>query len=263
VNDAQRAQIDAARAAWPGVELADEVYLAWLAEHTGQHTTDLYLACACVHGVPRAVETFETALMSRVPAFLARMKPPASLIDEVSQRLRERLLMPSADRPPRLAEYSGRGPLSAWLCVAAVRTAVDVLRSPDGRSTGRTTELDTALIGSDDPELAYLKDRYRHEVDEALRAGMRVLSRQQRAVLRLIVEDGLTLDEIGALYRVGKSTVFRWLGDARHQLVSEARRFLQDKLGISHGEFASLVNLVRSQLDISLRGALTGTRETT
>jgi RNA polymerase sigma-70 factor (ECF subfamily) len=264
VSDALHATFDAARAAWPGVELAEDLYVAWLCERAPggatSHASDLYLACACVHGVPRALATFEAALMSRVPAFLARMKPATSVVDEVCQRLRERLLMPSAGRPPRLVEYSGRGPLTAWLCVAAVRTAVDVLRSPAERATAGLDPRDSTLVAGDDPELAYLKDRYRHEVDEALRAGVCALSRQQRAVLKLHVEDGLSLDEIGAMHRVGKSTAFRWVSDARQQLLSEARRFLHDKLGITPGEFASLVNLVRSQLDVNLSSVLASTR---
>jgi RNA polymerase sigma-70 factor (ECF subfamily) len=199
--------------------------------------------------------------MSRVPAFLARMHPTGPVVDEVCQRLRERLLMPSAGRPARLAEYSGRGPLTAWLRVAAVRTAVDVLRSPVERAIADFDPGDLALVGDSDPELAYLKDRYRRELDEALRAGVRALSRQQREVLQLHVEEGLTLDEIGALHRVGKSTAFRWLSDARQQILTEARRFLHDKLGVTAGEFASLVNLVRSQLDISLPGMLASQRD--
>jgi len=253
---AQHASLDVARAAWPGVELEDAVFLAWLRERaadvTAPHATDLYLACACVHGAPRALAAFETALMSRVPAFLARMNPGPAVIDEVCQRLRERLLMPSPGRLPRLAEYSGRGPLAAWLCVAAVRTAVDVLRSPVERTTGGVEPGDLALVGDGDPELAYLKDRYRRELDEALRAGVRALSPQQREVLHLHVHEGLSLDEIGAMFRVGKSTAFRWLNDARQRILTETRGFLHDKLGVTAGEFASLVNLVRSQLDISL-----------
>jgi RNA polymerase sigma-70 factor (ECF subfamily) len=161
----------------------------------------------------------------------------------------------------RLAEYAGRGPLAAWLCVAAVRTAVDILRSPAERATGGPDAIDAAEIGGADPELAYLKDRYRHEVDEALRAGLRALSRQQRSILQLHIAEGLSLDEIGAMHRVGKSTAFRWLSDARHQLWAEARRHLQDRLGVSPGEFASLVNLVRSQLDLSLPGLLASVAE--
>jgi len=264
-SDGLRARLDTARAAWPGVELAEELYVAWLDARAPRggagHAADLYLACACVHGVPRALAAFESAFMSRVPAFLARMNLPADLVDEVRQRLRERLLMPSAGRPPRLAEYSGRGPLASWLCVAAVRAAVDLLRSPAERSTGGVDPGDAAIFSGDDPELAYLKQRYRCEVDDALRAGVRALSRQQREVLRLHLEEGLSLDEIGALHRVGKSTAFRWLSDARQQLLAEVRRFLQERLGLTAGEFASLINLVRSQLHISLPDLLANTRD--
>jgi RNA polymerase sigma-70 factor (ECF subfamily) len=253
VSDLSRTLLDA-RAAWPGVELSSEVFHAWLCERDdggeALHTGDLYLACACVHHVPGALAMFERSFMSRIPAFLAGLRPTPQLVEEVSQQLRERLLLPSAGRPPRLATYSGRGSLAAWLCVTAVRTAMDALRSPSERASDPVPP-DLELLG-EDPAMAYLKNRYRGDVDEALRAGFRALSARQRLVLELHLVEGLSLDEIGAMHRISKSSAFRWVSDARQQVLAEARRILEDKLGVTADEFASLVNLVRSQLDLSL-----------
>ena len=249
-----RSVFEAARAAWPTLALEEEVFAGWLRVHVRagdgvRHAADLYLACACVHGVPGAADLFEREVMSCMPVFLRRFHLDAAALDEICQRVRERLLVSAAGEPPRLAAYSGRGPLQAWVRVVAVRAAVDALRSSGGDIAGSGL---SSLSDLTDPELAYLKQRYRGEVEDAMRAGIRALDSQQRELLRLNLVDGLSLEEIAVLYRIGKSTAFRWLSAARRQIVAEAQQFLHRRLGVSQGEFASIVDLVRSGLDLSL-----------
>jgi RNA polymerase sigma-70 factor len=246
-----------ARAAWPGVEVPQETFAQYLAARGGDevgHPADLYLACACIHRVPRALETFEQKFMSRVPEFVARMKLSPETYDDLCQRIRERVLLPVGEQPPRMSEYSGRGPLLGWLRVVAMRLAIDLIRQ---RAPAEQLDSDDRLLGTGgDPELQYLKQRYQSEFREALRSGLQKLSAERRNVLRLYFVDRLTLLEIGALYRVGKSTVFRWIAGAQEQLLTEARRFLRERLGLSPAEFDSLANAVRSQLDFSLPALL-------
>jgi RNA polymerase sigma-70 factor (ECF subfamily) len=247
------------RLAWPDIDIPEELFDRYLAERAAGNevinAADLYLACGCVHQVPQALEAFERQYMSRVPELVARMSLSRAAVDDLCQYLRERLLLASSGRPPHLAEYSGRGTLMGWLRVVATRAAVDMIRS----SKPHDEELDSheKLMGGEvDPELGYLKQRYQSEFKEALAVGLRSLSAQHRNVLRLYFVDQLTLVEIGALYRVGKSTIFRWIGSAREQLLTEARRCLHDRLGLSPEEFDSLANAVRSELDLSLPALL-------
>lgn len=61
-------------------------------------------------------------------------------------------------------------------------------------------------------------------------AAVAALAVRERALLRYSVVDGLTLDEIGAIYRAHKSSVSRWLTRARARLWQETRAALQTRL---------------------------------
>ena len=82
------------------------------------------------------------------------------------------------------------------------------------------------------------------------------LAVRERALLRYSVVDGLTLDEIGAIYRAHKSSVSRWLSRARARLWQETRAALQTRLAIDEVDLESIVRLLRSGLDLSLERLL-------
>lgn len=243
----------AGRAAWPAVSLGEDEFLAFLVSRAQpvEHAADLYLAHACARGAAGALAAFEATLLSQVPGFLRRMSP--QIVDEVCQRLRDRLFVGAA---PKIAEYSGSGPLAAWLRVVALRLAIDLSRSA-GQNIAR--ELDAAQLAGPagrSPELEYLKERYRLDVKGAFQEALLALSSEQRNVLRLHLVEGLTLEEIGRLFHVNRSTVFRWLGASREALLADARLRLRERIGVSADEFDSLVQVVRSQLDLSLAEVL-------
>ncbi len=69
----------AARAAWPGVELGDDLFAAHLgqraqseAELAALHAGDLYLACACQHGLPQGLSAFESVFLARIDPHVRR-----------------------------------------------------------------------------------------------------------------------------------------------------------------------------------------------
>ena len=72
--------------------------------------------------------------------------------------------------------------------------------------------------------------------------------------------EGLSIDEIGALFKVHRSTVARWIAGARQAVLAGARLRLRDELGLSAGEFDSLAGVVRSQLDLSVAKILVKSR---
>jgi|GEM_PF-4314550 len=51
-----------------------------------------------------------------------------------------------------------------------------------------------------DPEIAYLKQRYRDEFREAFVAALGALDERQRNVLRQHHLDGMTIDQLGSLH---------------------------------------------------------------
>jgi RNA polymerase sigma-70 factor len=125
----------AGRSAWPGVSLEGTFFAGDLAHRTrGDETAlrsiragDVYLACACMHGDRAALRAFDREYLSRIPDYLRTMRSPPDFVDDVRQVLSERLLVGSAETSAKLGEYSGRGPLGAWIRVAALRTALNLL----------------------------------------------------------------------------------------------------------------------------------------
>jgi RNA polymerase sigma-70 factor (ECF subfamily) len=261
--------IDRARAGWPELELSEERFVehaarslgdgerdgggvtdvaAWLA---GLHAADLWLACGCAHGDVAAIGAFDREVLSQTAMLLGRLQPTPQLIDEVRQQLRDKLLVAPPGQRPRIADYAGRGPLQAWVRVTAVRTALDLLRA-GGVRAGADVEPDDLGATVASPELDYLKERYRPQFKAAFQDALRGLDSEQRNILRLNVVEGLNIDEIGALFKVHRSTVARKIAAARQQVLDEARKTLRAQLGLSAGEFDSLAGVVRSQLDLSV-----------
>ena len=258
--------IDRARAAWPDLELDESGFAAHVEERreggetAALYAGDLWLAYGCARGSDEAVAAFDREVLSQTGLLLGRMQPTPQLIDDVRQALREKLLVAPPDGRPRIADYAGRGPLLAWVRVAAVRTALDLLRANGARGGGGDVEPDDLARDEDSPELDYLKERYRPQFKAAFQSALRGLDSEQRNVLRLHVVEGLNIDEIGALFKVHRSTVARWIAAARQQVLAGARAELRANLGLSAGEFDSLAGVVRSQLDLSVAGILVKSR---
>jgi RNA polymerase sigma-70 factor (ECF subfamily) len=254
--------IQRARAGWPELDLDEREFVNHLAQHLipdepavdqleGLHASDLWLAYGCAISHDVALRAFDGEVLAHVGSLLARLSPPPQLVDEVRQQLRHKLLVAEPGAPPRIAEYAGRGPLTSWLRVAATRAALDLMRASGARAQ-TDVEPDDLAPGADSPELEYLKERYRPQFKAAFQGALGDLDGEQRTVLRLHIVEGLNIDEIGALLRVHRSTIARWIAAARVTILDEARRRLQRELGLNAAEFDSLAGVVRSQLSLSL-----------
>jgi RNA polymerase sigma-70 factor (ECF subfamily) len=222
------------------------------------HAADLYLACACANGAPAAVALFEEAHLARLEVALSGVVViTPEEIDEVRQQLRVKLLVgdPAAARPPLIATYSARGSLASWVRVAAVRQALTLVRDARiGARAGRRAADEGALgaaLGAD-PELDFIQGRYRRDFEIAFAAALLEIADRDRALLRMHVVAGLTLEKIGAIYRVDRSTVSRWLSDARRDLLDRTELQVRDRLGVAPAEFESMARLLTSQLEIDL-----------
>jgi len=257
--------IAAARAAWPEIELTAERFLAYLAERApagaepavalrALHTSDLYLACACVHGDPAALAAFDDHCLAAADRALVRLGLDADTIAEVKQRLRRALLVPEGG-PPRLVGFAGRGALRSWVRVLAIHEAWSVLRATRGQLAADDRLADLASAGAT-PELEYLKRTYRPEFERAFRAAIQVLQARDRTLLRQHFLDGVTINELGALYRVHRATIGRWLERARAQVLDATRTHLMQHLDVPRAEIESILRLVLSQLELDLRPLL-------
>jgi RNA polymerase sigma-70 factor (ECF subfamily) len=250
----------AARARWPSVPLAVERFVRHLARHLPEgsgealrqlHVSDLYVACACAEGERLALQAFEEHILRKVPSRLGSL--PESSVDEVLQVLRERLLLGRGDTPPRIADYSGRGPLLAWVRIIAARIASD-LASQQGRQTlfDEPPEVLARMLAADDPERELLREDSRQALAEALRKALGALPERERALLRLHHLHGLTMDRLSTMYGESRSGVARRVAQARERLLKLTRTELASRLNLAGSEVESLLGLVQSRLDFSL-----------
>jgi len=262
-------------AQWPRIPYPEETFVTDLAErmpvdvevteHLGSlPAADLYLAYACARSIIEAVRAFERHLIPVVERSLVRLGAQPDAVSEVEQVLRERFLVGTGGRPPAAGSYAGYGSLAAWVRVSALREYYGMAREGRRWKQLDETELGDRLDGAvpgvatgagagDGPELAFLKERYRPQFKEALSESMACLDARQRNVLRHHYLDGLQVDQIGRLYRVHRVTASRWLAGARKAVLSHTRRLLIARLDISAEEFESIVRLIHSQLDLSIR----------
>lgn len=259
--DAQvKALWDSARSVWPEVELPLEPFAEYLAARSGAGSTapaperaaELYLACACVRGLPAALSAFERRFLVQVPAFLGRLALPESTVTEIKQLLRAKLLVSTETGSAKLSEFSGQGALLGWLRVVAMRTALSLLRQRSDKPLDDIGGDERVMAATEDPELVYLRNRYQSEFKEAFAAALAQLTSEQRNLLRLHLVDGMNIDKLGVMFQIHRATAARWLHSARESVFTETRRLLQQRLRLSPAEFDSLVRVLRSQLDLSV-----------
>lgn len=216
------------------------------------HVADLYLAAACAVGDTGALTTIEAGPLREIADFVARIDAAPDFGAEVTQLVRQKILLaPGEGQRPKIAAYSGRGPLGGWIRVVAVRVALDLRRSR-GPALDQDGDADQIVARGLDPEAALLREQYREVFRVALNSGLADLSARERNLLRFHFADGVTLDQLATSYRVHRATVARWLARARANLLARIKGRLTETLGMSGGEVESIARLLGSQLDVSL-----------
>jgi RNA polymerase sigma-70 factor, ECF subfamily len=245
------------RTAWPGVVLDRAVFEravarhsamldgtleAWL-EHRG---TDLFLATAAAQGDATALALLDARFFASLGATVRSIDTSAAFLDEVRQELRVYLLVPRPDAPPRIADFAARGSLSSWLHVTAARTAISLKR----RARAAPADWPEALPAVS-PEVAYLRERYRDDLEEAFRESVRELTSRERNILRMHFLDGVPLDRIAAMYGTHRTTLGRWVAQACDDIVARTKKRLGARVNLPAGAMDSIVDLLRSEVDFS------------
>lgn len=252
-----------ARTQFPGVELALEPFRAAVralgaADPAALELGDLFLTTAAAAGDSAAIAAIEAGPLAGAPGWLARYKLGLAELDEIVQRVRARLFVATASRPPRIAEYAGRGPLAAWVRVLLVREAATARRSERAHEP-LDDEAQRGLV-EQSPEQLLARARYQGAFDEALREAFATLSSEERALFRFQFGKGLTLDQIAKLLGLSRATVARRIGEARERLWRALTEALRTRLKLSRTELDQLLAEWRSKLDVSLSGLLRETR---
>ena len=248
----------AGRAAWPGVDLPVEAF-AQHVQRTGarpvdliQHGGDLYLACAAARGDTRAVRVVERELLPGLAGPLARLNVPRISVADVLQDV---ALVVLAGPRPAIASYSARSALATWLRAVAMRTAVSALRQSKAPPLAELV-MDELVDAGEDVELRATRRRFSVDVQRALDASLENLPRRSRTILRMHYVDGLNIDAIGAVYRVHRATVARWLLAIRAEIVAQLRQRLDLGREATSADLRSLVSALHADIQLSLSRVL-------
>lgn len=215
------------------------------------HADELGLAAACLEGDPDALARFEHEHLAPVAATLRRAGYDRTLVDETIQLVRYRLLVATPERPAKLATYRGLGSLRGWLRVTALRQARALLGPrPVTLASERDPAADPAQL-----EAALLARDHGADLRRIVRAAIASLDEPARHALRLEVVDGLPHHEIAALHHVHRTTIVRWIEDARATIAAAVRRGLRHELGLGPATVDSFLRSLAG-LELSLASAL-------
>jgi RNA polymerase sigma-70 factor (ECF subfamily) len=252
-----------ARADWPELAVGDDVLRAWLVERAGEgtplsrlHLGDLMLACACAHGDAAALAAFHGAFDASIAATLARAHSHGTDPDEMRQQLDVHLFVAEGEAPPRIAEYRGVGSLRTWVRVVASRLLLNAGRRKLARPDALTSQLERDLGDGEDPELDWLKERYRGAFREALTTALAELPATDRSLLRLCVVNGLSATGVASIYGVHRATAKRWIARIRRDVLEATRAHLRARLRVDPDELDSIMGMIGSRLEASVRRCL-------
>jgi RNA polymerase sigma-70 factor (ECF subfamily) len=259
--------LDAARREHPGVDVPLAVFAQYVetrldptkerqAALDSIYATDLYLACACGSGTPAAIQRLHDLHEVELVAPLAQLGIQPCDRQDVLQQLRERLLVGRGGKAAAITQYNGRGPLSRWLRVTAMRTALNAARDQQAAISRAMADADRLGQVLGDPELEWFRERYEADFREALRQAVSDLRPRWRRLLRLAVADGLTVREIAAMYGIHFASAARTIRNARDKLAQRTHDHLKTRLELTTGELQSVVALIRSRLDLCLQRTL-------
>jgi len=260
--------IGAAQGAYPMIDLPPDVFVAYLGDRISAdvplplalrqvHAADLYLACACARGDLHALAAFDERCLRRLDRLLLKMGIAADVSNEIKQDIRTRVLVGDRGRA-QILDYSGRGDLRGWVRVMAVRMALRHKQRARREVPVEDDELLQRLVVSCDLESNHLKDVYRQEFKRAFEGALRGLPGRERTILRQHYIDALTIDEIGGLYRVHRSTAARLVARARDLVLEATRARMMAQLGVQTRDLDSIMRMIRSQIEVSLRGLTRG-----
>jgi RNA polymerase sigma-70 factor (ECF subfamily) len=137
--------------------------------------------------------------------------------------------------------------------MVALRCAIDLQRKE--KAPPEDAGFD-ALLTQRDPELDFVRLRDREALRRILREAFQSLPARDLSLLRLHHLEGVSLEKLAELQETSRSSVARWLADARQAAFARVHELLRLRLKLSERERRSLIRFLGSRLDLSLTSAL-------
>lgn len=205
---------------------------------------DLYLASACAQGEESAWEECLARHGDFVRGFARRFlrEPAASdVADQVIADLWQRR---------KMAGYEGRSTLRTWLGAIVAHAAMNAIKADrrvlrlEGEGPGPRGREHSASP----PDPAATEDQSLFE--GLVREAMEVLSSEDKLLILLHYEQGLTLDEMAIAVGGSKAGLSRKLKRARERLRASIDALAHSRTGVSGETLRSGIDLSRLRLDL-------------
>lgn len=220
---------------------------------TPELLSDLFIAFACGRGDSRAIGLFEERFGTVIERVRRRFGRRAPTYDELLADVNQRLFAPLDGSKPRILGFSGQSSLAGWLKVVATRIILNRLEAARPEDPMDDHLLDGLGLVQSSSEHLLQREEARMHFKAAFACAVEALSARDRQMLRLAFVDGLTIDDLGELYAVHRTTAFRWLQRASERLSSGLRSILRESLKMSDAEYDRWCESLRSGLELSLK----------
>jgi RNA polymerase sigma-70 factor (ECF subfamily) len=216
---------------------------------------DLFLAYACAQRAPAALDAFAKECDTELKAVASRLKISYRDLDDVRQRLWDKLLLDTPERTKKILEYRGKGRLRHWFRVVAARAILDDLRKAR-RSGNHPFNLGDhpfwQAAPDVDPELDNIRRQYKDAFRTAFENAVCALEPEERNILRCHYLMGMSTEQLAQAFGVHKATAARRISRARDRLLELTRDGLKAQLGMNSGELDSVMRLFDGEMSITL-----------
>jgi RNA polymerase sigma-70 factor len=224
---------------------------------------DLCLAVACAKGDEAAWEDFFRDYRSYLISIARTMSSDPSNAEHLADStfaelygLRES----GGTRVSKFSFYSGRGSLRGWLRAVVFQLSADLYRQTSRFVQPEETEdMDRIAHAADlvdrapSSEAAFIRERYRSAVGEALGRAFSELEPRERLLLAYYYYDEMTLREIGRLFEVHEATISRWLTKVQKRTRKLVEKSLVRDHGFNRREVGEAIELAAEQMDLNVR----------
>jgi RNA polymerase sigma-70 factor (ECF subfamily) len=257
----ERGALSQGRGRWDGLAVSEAAFHAFVARVGADdtalrgHGADLVLACACAANDAAGLARFERTFVPEIDFYVASLRLPPEVVDELKQLVRVKLFTGPA---PRIWQYSGKGPLGAWVRIVALRLAMDELEARPREAATDPRAVDALVSPTSAADHAVLREAWEPRLRASIEEGLARLPGKEKTILRLHYVEGLNIDAIGAIYEVHRATVARWLLAIRATLLREIRENLSVELPGRTSELRTLFQSLQSEIGISISRVLGG-----
>lgn len=200
---------------------------------------DLVLARACARGEETAWEDFERRHFAFIRAFATKVLPGAAGEDVAGD------VIADLWKRGKLARYEGRSTLRTWLGAVVLHAALNAKQS-----ARPSADLEAASGLAARPGDNTAPRAERGHLTRMLQDAVGRLSAEERLLMRLHYEQGLSLEQMRPAFARSKAALSRRLNRARASVRSTMESLSQERFGIPLAELRQGVDFASWEFDL-------------